>query len=295
MDVKKADAIIVNSDLDSLIKKSAKTIISSISEDTKSVLLQELIDEKSDEDKLILYQMLGDVLHGGTKLSDKYVYGIFSICDAEKFIEEGSHILGIYQYLDRQNWGQNFQIMFIQSSTPDYIVRFDCARASRKKNLPPGDHPADYYDSEDADDRALFDAGDPVNLYYYSLIEHSEARLLHDILKTRKTKDGFDVTASSIVVRFRDGLFKDDGDHILIGEEWGPGLGLCVGKSIGHGIRHDMNLFSDAIEDSEHCDTLEANHWETELEFSITMKGEKCNVLLRIFECPAPRHYRYNW
>ncbi len=287
MDVNKADKPIPNTILGSLIEKSAKTIVSSISEDAKSALLQELIDEKSDEDKLVLYQMLGHVIYGGVKLSDQYTYGIFNICEIDKFIEEDSYLLAIYQYLDRYGEGCDFQIMFVQGCESDDRVRFDCARVSRKINLPPGDHPADYYDSEDANDRALFSKDDPINLYYHSLVEHPETRLLHEILKTRINKHGYDIACASIVVRFRDNLFKEDGNHVLIGEEWGTGLGLCVGKAIGHGCRHDIDLFSDAIEHSEHCDVLGADNWETELEFTIVIKGEKCNVLVRDFECPG--------
>jgi len=273
----------------SLSSFAAKGIISKLGEECKAALLQELIDEKSEKDKQVLYQKLGDALYGGVKLSDNYVYGIFTICNTYRFIEQGAYLLNIYSYLDDQQVGEDFQIMFVDSEGSE--VRFDCARVSRKINLPLGDHPADDHDdTEDDEDRAKFPKNHPLNLYYRSLVEHPEARLLYETLKLRKTKDGNGVTRNSIVVRFRDDLFMDDGNHVLIGEEWGPGLGLCIGISIGHGNRYDMDIFSEAIVDCNHCVDLEDdNYWETELEFTINIKGENCNVLLRNFECPG--HY----
>jgi hypothetical protein len=209
--------------------------------------VQSILPEMSENGKLELYQTLGDSLYGGVRLGGKYTYGIFSICNIREFlVNDFYHIHAIYKYLDKIDCGDNFQIMFINSGDDD-IVKFNCARMSNDKD---------------------------------SLIEHPEARLVHDTLHKKKKKTGEPITDWSIVVRFRNDLYNDDGEHFLIGQEYGH-----TGELIGHGDISYIKLFSEAIEHSKHCNEFKASCEFEDLETSIIINGEKCQVLYRRFEC----------
>jgi len=220
-----------------------------------SALLQELINGKSEGDKLILYRALGDTLYGGVRLGGKYAYGIFSVCNLDMFIENDNLIHKVYKYLDELGRGEDFQIMFIDTGS-DTATKFECARPFHDK---------------------------------HSFIEHPEARLIHDILHDKKKKDGDSISSWSIVVRFRNGLYDDDGNHVLIGEKNCESVeyinNVYIPELVGYGDSRYVKLFSEAIEDSNHCDEFKADCEFEDLEVSIVVKGEKCQALFRRFEC----------
>jgi len=234
-----------NMKLDSLTTKSAKSIISSLPEDVKIILLRELLKE----DPLETYRRLGDSIYGGVRLGGRYTYGIFSVCNIDEFTNyEFIHIHKLYKYLDELGRGEDFQIMFINHG--GYLnTKFDCARPFSEKR---------------------------------SLIEHPEARLLYEVLKDKPKKESeFAMHDWCIAVRFRDGLYREDGSHVLIGEKRENDDEI----STGYGDNVYVKLFSEAIESSGHCDEFQAWCEFEDLEFTITVKGEKCQVLYRRFEC----------
>jgi hypothetical protein len=225
----------------SLADVSAKSIVSSIGENGRVNLLQALIGKMSKDDKQTLYESLGEVLYGGVRLSNKYTYAIFRVCDIYKFIENDQYLYTIYEALDKFDQGDHCQIMFIDKG--DDIVRFDCARSS-----------------------FLTPLNEPLTVENCPLIEHPEARLLHQILHEKQIKSLRKITDGSIVVRF--------GNQELNSED-----------NIGYGERKDIDLFATCICTSGAFNCLEADDWVEEFEFKILVKGEPYKVLFRQFEC----------
>jgi hypothetical protein len=244
---------------DSLVTKSSKSIVSSLGNDAKAILLRELINEKSRKDKKALYRELGELVYGGVRLSGKYTYAIFTVCNINQFIMSDNYIYAIYAHLDESWRGDHFQIMFIRDGMTNdrENVKFDCGRATSKKSSSP-----------------LITRDDPTNLFRSKFIEYPEARQVYEILSAKGLKSGYNVVEASIVVRLRADILIDDNlPHSF--------------RPIDHGDKSDIDLFSDAIQNSAHCEEFDPKEYHEELEFTIVVNDMKCQVILRQFECPG--------
>lgn len=255
--------------MDSLITQSLKVFVSSLNPTIKDLVLRELIKEKSRSDKKALYRELGESVYRGVRLSGKYTYAIFAICNIDQFITNDNYIYSVYAHLDGSWKGDHYQIMFIDDG--EQHVKFNCARVRCEKDLSPL---ISMEEESDIDALNDYSTMDHQKLFQREFIEHPEARRVYEILNAKKLKGGYSVAEASIVVRLRaDILIGDDDLHSF--------------RPTDHGDKSDVDLFSHAIQSSAHCDEFDPKEYREELEFTIVVNDRKCQAILRQFECPG--------
>lgn len=263
---KRAEQEPPSEDRDSLLFKTIRAVMSSLGERGRQLLFRELLGAMSEQEKTSLLLEMAFDLNGGMGLSQRYQYGIFSVCNPDFFFDQPGLMGGsvelnnLYYELDKNNFPRkplspnSIQIMFI---TDDGKVRFNCARTANScigfSHLPFPTNP------------------------WAALVEHPEARLVHAALVDLEKKSEWSKIDRCMVVRFRDdGVFAANGDHLDLVDE--DGL-------LGATDMQTINAFSTAIERSGQCGDFDATSLMYEREFGIEIKGRKCLVLERVFDC----------
>lgn len=236
----------------SLSEISVSSIISSLSEETKENTLWKLINDKSNEGQIALFESLSYKLYGGNKMKDSYTYVVFGLCAGADNLKKLETLNKIYSDLDKNDFG-NAQILFVSSKDYDareQCVKFDCAR----ELVSYGDR---FFELK----------------YKDEFVEHPEARIVYNSLIQKNSEFG---TEKLMGVRISNGLLFNRNGHKLIKEE---------NKYNVTSDFRNINIFHSVMVNSRYCDNLDEmpNYWDKE--FSIDINNVKCYVLYRDTEC----------
>ena len=232
----------------SLSETSVDTIISSLSEETKENTLWKLINDKSKEGQMALFESLGFQLYGGNKMRDDYTFVVFGLCSGADNLKKKDTLDEIYTGLDGNNYFGNAQILFVSY---DDKVKFNCAR-----------------------ELVQYEKYSSKYKYKYEFVEHPEARLVYETLIKKNSE--FEKENLMVVRISNSSLFNKEG-HKLIKE----------GDKYNSSDFRNINILHKAMVDSRYCDNLDEipNYWDKE--FSIEINNVKCYVLYRGTECDS--------
>lgn len=162
-----------------LAQESINVLLDSLGENSKEILLKTLINEKSHNERVLLFESMAFDLYGGVKMRETYHFTVFSLCSGgDQFCEEKELLLKFYQFIKIHSGNElewDGQIMFASkghyhSSDPeeeDLValegeVNFECAR----KVVGKGNYDRPIYGNE--------------------LFEHPDARSVHSALMALK-------------------------------------------------------------------------------------------------------------
>lgn len=236
----------------SLSETSVNTIISSLSEETKENTLWKLINDKSKEGQIALFESLGFQLYGGNKMRDDYSFVVFGLCSGASDLKNKETLNEIYTGLDGNKYFGNAQILFVSYEDDIVHVKFDCAR-----------------------ELVQYEKYSHKYKYKDEFVEHPEARLIYETLIQKNSKYKKE---DLMVVRISNGSLFNEKGHKLIKEG---------DKYNDTGDFRCINIFHKAMVDTRYCDNLDEipNYWDKE--FSIDINGVKCYVLYRGTECDS--------
>lgn len=163
----------------SLLDQSFKTLIPSLSENCKQLLLDNLIKDLRSDQKQKLYEKLAFDLHGGIKMTGEYTYVIYSVNYTNR-LQNNALLTKIYKYMYGGGVSDASQILFVDGCGTEENVKFDCARKGKMEYIPEN--------------------------HVLELHEHYEARDVYNILKTLNSE----MLYGSIVAKFNDDGFHNE-------------------------------------------------------------------------------------
>jgi len=270
-------------DVKPLTETSAKSLLKAINPAVKEVVLKELLAEKSERDKIILYETLAEEIYGGIHLSENYSYGIFPICPINGLLHDDDFLHRLYGYADNELYMEqvlnqcDIQIMFIDGGENCNFddVRFNCARASSKPPMMPRRNKYHIYQEGWREHLDL-------------IVEHPEARQLYEILNAKKRKNGRSMTAKSVVIRFGAGLFTDQWEHVLIKEITKEEVKDSDDEDDG-GIdgtsKYNIDKIAEEVSIVNRCDNRWGPEHHYQVEFTIIFNTRRCHVSFWEFLC----------
>ncbi len=120
--------------MEPLSEVAAKSIINSLNHETKSILLQKLIEEASETDKTEIFESIGFKLYGGVRLRDGYHYVIFGLCSGASEVKKNKVIDQIYDRIDQDEcfYKDSLRILIVSYEEDDQRkIRFSGLKTKR--------------------------------------------------------------------------------------------------------------------------------------------------------------------